>query len=170
MVSARLEGRLVDRYEEAEEAAPEENKSAFLRSLIVDGLDAKDRDVLDAIGVSDELREAVERRRKDGESLDDASRRLLRASVAEARPTRRTRRDRLITGLGGAGVAAVPIALVALGLVVGGVLGGVLAALFAIALSVVAFAFGDLVGDAVGRFQAWAADVLEEEAARNRSR
>lgn len=99
MVSARLEGRLVDRYEEAEEAAPEENKSAFLRSLIVDGLDAKERDVLDAIDASDELREAVEARRKEGEPLDDAARRLLREGTDASQEGPRTVGDRAVNAL-----------------------------------------------------------------------
>jgi hypothetical protein len=99
MVSARLEGRLVDRYEEAEEAAPEENKSAFLRSLIVDGLDAKDRDVLDAIDASDELREAVDEHREEGEPLDDAARRLLREGTNASRDGPRTVGDRAVNAL-----------------------------------------------------------------------
>jgi len=50
IVSARLQGQLVDRYEEAEEASPEENSSAFLRSVIVDGLDARERRRQKAVG------------------------------------------------------------------------------------------------------------------------
>jgi hypothetical protein len=161
-VSARLEDDLEERYEAAEEAAPEENKSAFLRSVVADGLDAKDRDVLDAIDASEELRAAVEARREEGEPLDDAARRLLRVGVAAAEPTKRSPRDRLLTAVGGIGIAGVTAAAFWYAGPVGAVL--------AVVLWGLVFAFGDLVGAAVGRFESWAVDVLEEEAARNRPR
>lgn len=108
-VGAHLEGELLERYEEAEEASPEKNKSAFLRSLIVDGLDAKERDVLDAIDASEELREAVEARRIEGEPLDDAARRLLREG-ADATADRSLRyRIEEVVGLGL--VSAFPLAI-----------------------------------------------------------
>jgi len=108
-VGAHLEGELLERYEEAEEASPEKNKSAFLRSLIVDGLDAKERDVLDAIDASDELREAVETRRKEGEALDDAARRLLREGVDAAED--RSLRSRIEEAVGLGVVSAFPLAI-----------------------------------------------------------
>jgi hypothetical protein len=135
-----LEGELLERYEEAEEASPEKNKSAFLRSLIVDGLDAKDRDVLDAIDASDELREAVEARREEGEPLDDAARRLLREG-ADARERERTPKAR---ALGAAGVALI-VGTVAAAYTVGGVVGGV--AMFGV--WAFAFAFDDVVVEGV---------------------
>lgn len=152
MVSARLEGRLVDRYEEAEEAAPEENKSAFLRSLIVDGLDAKERDALDAIDASDELREAVDEHRLEGESLDDAARRLLREAADSERRTR-TPLNRALGALG--------IAVVAVTGSVGFLFLGVPGAVAGFALWAVLVAFADKVVDGVG-YILEAADAADE--------
>jgi hypothetical protein len=98
IITARLEDDLEERYNAAEAEAPEENKSAVLRSVVADGLDAKDRDVLDAIGASDELRVAVEARRKEGEPLDDAARRLLREGTDASEDGPRTAADRAVNG------------------------------------------------------------------------
>lgn len=162
-VSARLEDELEERYTAAEAEAPEENKSAFLRSVIADGLGAEDRDVLDAIDASDELRAAVETRREEGEAVGDTVRRLLRSGVRLDEKTRdRTPRDRLLTAVGGATIPAATVAAV----VYGGFVGGVLAVL----LWALVFAFGDAFARAVGGFQASVADLLADEADRNRSR
>jgi hypothetical protein len=147
-----LEGELLERYEEAEEAAPEENKSAFLRSLIVDGLDAKDQDVLDAIDASDELREAVDEHRLEGESLDDAARRLLR-QAAESDPRTRPPLNRVLGALGIAVVAATGS--------VGFLFLGVPGAVAGFALWAVLVAFADKVVDGVG-YILEAADAADE--------
>jgi len=136
-VGAHLEGELLERYEEAEEASPEKNKSAFLRSLIVDGLDAKERDVLDAIDASDELREAVEARRKEGEPLDDAARRLLREGVDASGGRERTPKAR---ALGAAGVTLIVGTVAALY-----VAAGVVGAVVMFGIWAFAFAFDDVV-------------------------
>lgn len=136
-VGAHLEGELLERYEEAEEASPEKNKSAFLRSLIVDGLDAKERDVLDAIDASEELREAVEARRIEGEPLDDAARRLLREGVEESPNRERTPKYR---AAGAAGVSIVIGSVAVFYFYV-----GALAAVVTFAIWAFAFAFDDLV-------------------------
>jgi len=121
VVSAQLEGKRLERYEVAEEKGDAPSKSEFLRRLLDDGLDAREKstyeqaglsqplaarledekgfyqddveilhevieeglvarrgDALDAIGAGDELREFVEARREEGESLDDTVRRLIR--------------------------------------------------------------------------------------------
>ncbi|MFD1687594.1 hypothetical protein [Halobellus litoreus] len=162
-VSARLEDDLEKRYNAAEDASAETNKSAFLRSVVDDGLDAKERDVLDAVGASDELRAAVERRREENEPLDDAVRRFLRDGVSMTGGRGpRTARDRLLTAIGGATISGAAVVSVLFGGVVGGVV--------AIALFALVFAFGDALGDGVGRFQAWAASLLADEAERNRAR
>jgi len=146
IITARLEDDLEERYNAAEAAAPEENKSAVLRSVVADGLDAKDRDVLDAIDASDELREAVEARREEGEPLDDAARRLLRegADASEELERERTPKER---ALGAAGVGTV-VGTVAGAYAAGGVLGGL--AVFVI--WALAFAYVDVVVRGVAGF------------------
>jgi len=143
IITARLEDDLEERYNAAEAAAPEENKSAVLRSVVADGLDAKDRDVLDAIDASDELREAVEARREEGEPLDDAARRLLRegADASEELERERTPKER---ALGAAGVATV-VGTVAVAYAAGGVLGGLAVFVF----WALAFAYVDVLARGV---------------------
>jgi hypothetical protein len=63
-----------------------ETEEDVARDLLTDALEARDEDALDAIGASDELREAVEEHREEGESLDGAVERLLRVGVDGERP------------------------------------------------------------------------------------
>ena len=54
-VGAHLEGKLKDRYEAAEEARDVTNKSAFLRELIRDALDARELSPYERAGISQRL-------------------------------------------------------------------------------------------------------------------
>jgi hypothetical protein len=137
IITARLEDDLEERYNAAEEAAPEENKSAVLRSVVADGLDAKDRDVLEAIEASDELREAVEARREEGEPLDDAARRLLREGAQASGERDRTPKTRALVVLG--------VTLVVGTVAVAYVVGGVAPAVGMFVVWALAFAFDDVV-------------------------
>lgn len=98
-VSARLEDELEERYATAEEAAAETNKSAFLRSVVDDGLQAKNPNPLDAIDASDELRAAVEKCREEGEGVDDTVRRLLREGARTSRDEPQSWTDRAVDAL-----------------------------------------------------------------------
>jgi hypothetical protein len=76
-VSAQLCGELEERYEAAEDGSAEPNGSAFLRSVVDDGLRVKEGDALEWLGASEELRASVAQRQEEGESFDDTVRRLL---------------------------------------------------------------------------------------------
>lgn len=154
VVSAQLEGKRLERYEAAEEKGDAPSKSEFLRRLLDDGLDAREKstyehaglsqplaarledekgfyqddeeilhevieeglvarrgDALDAIGAGDELREFVEARREEGESLDDTVRRLIREGGE---------RDRVVDmvhRLGAEGAMGIPVITLAISLV-----------------------------------------------------
>jgi hypothetical protein len=149
-----------DEYRESLEGDP--SKSDVARELIDAGLAARHRDVFDHVGTDEELREAVEEARNVEETDAEAIRRLLRIGVVAAGPTERSPRDRLLTAVGGVGIAGVT----ALTFWYAGPVGAALA----VVLWGVIFAFGDLVADAVGRFESWAVDALTDEADRNRSR
>jgi hypothetical protein len=55
-----------------------ETEADLARDLFTEALEAREDDVLDTIGASDELRELVEENREEGETLDAAVRRLVR--------------------------------------------------------------------------------------------
>jgi hypothetical protein len=55
-----------------------DDEEDILREVVEDGLTARRGDALDAIGADEELREDVEARRWENESLDEAVRRLIR--------------------------------------------------------------------------------------------
>ena len=64
MVSAQLEGKRLERYEDAEEAEGMGNKSEFLRSVVEDGLDAREQTAYQAAGLSDRLAAQLEDERE----------------------------------------------------------------------------------------------------------
>lgn len=87
-VSAQLCGELEKRYDAVEDALAEPNKSAFLWSVVDDGLRAKEGDVLDRLGLSDKLRASIEQRQEEGQPFDDTVQRPLREAryIDEGQP------------------------------------------------------------------------------------
>ncbi|WP_169719072.1 hypothetical protein, partial [Haloplanus natans] len=85
MVSAQLEGKRLERYEDAEEAEGMGNKSEFLRSVLDDGLDARSQTTYQAAGLSDRLAAQLEDER---EFYDDEAD-ILREVVEDGLTARR---------------------------------------------------------------------------------
>jgi hypothetical protein len=80
-----LEGKRLERYEDAEEAEGMGNKSEFLRSVVEDGLDAREQTAYQAAGLSDRLAAQLEDER---EFYDDEAD-ILREVVEDGLTARR---------------------------------------------------------------------------------
>ena len=163
---------LREEFDEYRKNHPDDPKnSEAARELIDAGLSARHRDVYDNIGADEELRDRVAALRNVEETDEKVVRRLLRVGVQNAGddgPT--SARVRLLHGLGGVAVAALPAIAAVGGALVGGVLGAVALAVVAVVVWGVVFAYADALAAAIGNFQSWAVDVLDEEAARNTRR
>lgn len=153
MVSAQIRGELEERYEAAEEGSTHPTKSDFLREVIDEGVRSKQTDVLDAIRASDELRDAVEARREDGEALDDAVRRVLREGVAATADREPTARARLGVALYAGTLPASALALTAAAGVVAGWGAGAVVGVATIVTWAAAIAYADVVAGAFVRLQ-----------------
>lgn len=76
---------------ETEQGEAKKELEEIVRELIVDGLERREQDTVDAIGGDDELRHLVDLAREDGEDRPDAVRRLLREGVRSGRPLGRAK-------------------------------------------------------------------------------
>ena len=110
--STRLNPQTDRKYEKYRDEN-ELNDSEAVRRLIRRAIESEEEDTLDKLEVDDELRDRVEAAREDGETLDDAVRRLLRvgiASVGDENSTSRLTAAGVVLFLGG-----VPAALATAG-------------------------------------------------------
>jgi hypothetical protein len=80
-----LEGKRLERYEDAEEAEGMGNKSEFLRSVLDDGLDAREQTTYQAAGLSDRLAAQLE----DEREFYDEEADILREVVEDGLTARR---------------------------------------------------------------------------------
>jgi hypothetical protein len=85
MVSAQLEGKLLERYEEEEERENVGNKSEYLRSLLRDALDAREQTAYDRV----DLPERLAARLEDERGVGDREKDILREVVEDGLDSRR---------------------------------------------------------------------------------
>lgn len=85
MVSAQLEGKLLERYEAEEEERDVGNKSEYLRALLRDGLDAREQTAYDRV----DLPERLAARLEDERGVGDREKDVLREVVQDGLDARR---------------------------------------------------------------------------------
>jgi hypothetical protein len=85
MVSAQLEGKLLERYEAEEEERDVGNKSEYLRALLRDGLDAREQTAYDRV----DLPERLAARLEDERGVGDREKDVLREVVEDGLGARR---------------------------------------------------------------------------------
>jgi len=92
-----------------------ESDEVVIRRFITEAVDAREANVLDAIDAGEDLRDIVKEEQKQGESLDDAVRRLVRAGAEHTRDARLRRLGGTWgakTAIGFLLVSIIPLALV----------------------------------------------------------